>query len=249
LAQNIYDDPAFFAGYSQIARSRLGLPGAPEWPEVAAMLPALAGLRVLDLGCGFGAFCRHAVENGARQVVGVDLSRNMLETARERSGAMPIRYVEADLESYEPEPGAFDLVYSTLAVHYLADFDAFCAKVRRALGDRGWFVMTTEHPVFATRVGDGFFAGPDGEPAYAIRDYNIEGPRQTDWIAKGVIKHHRKISTMIMTMRRHGLELYAIDEWAPSRALVEADPRFAKELMRAQLLLMAASVAPDTKIN
>lgn len=58
MSQNIYDDPHFFAGYATLDRSVKGLDGAPEWPSLQAMLPPLAGLRVVDLGCGYGWFCR-----------------------------------------------------------------------------------------------------------------------------------------------------------------------------------------------
>ena len=54
MAQNVYDDPAFFAGYSQLDRQVRGLDGAPEWPAIRAMLPDMSGKRVVDLGCGFG---------------------------------------------------------------------------------------------------------------------------------------------------------------------------------------------------
>src|SRR5947199_8958698 len=78
MPQNIYDDPAFFAGYSQLLRSREGLAGAPEWPALRRMLPPLEGARVLDLGCGFGAFARWAREMGAASVLGVERSEKML---------------------------------------------------------------------------------------------------------------------------------------------------------------------------
>lgn len=54
MAQNIYDNPDFFAGYSQLPRQIRGLDGAPEWPSIGAILPTVSGKRVLDLGCGFG---------------------------------------------------------------------------------------------------------------------------------------------------------------------------------------------------
>src|SRR5215510_2057644 len=56
MPQNIYDDPEFFTGYSQLRRSREDLVGAPEWLVLRSMLPPLESVRVLDLGCGFGAF-------------------------------------------------------------------------------------------------------------------------------------------------------------------------------------------------
>jgi SAM-dependent methyltransferase len=60
MAQNIYDNPAFFEGYSQLSRSVEGLAGAGEWPAIRAILPDLKGQRVVDLGCGYGWFCRYA---------------------------------------------------------------------------------------------------------------------------------------------------------------------------------------------
>ena len=60
MTQNIYDDSGFFEGYSQLPRSVHGLAAAPEWPALRAHLPDMKGLRVLDLGCGFGWFCRWA---------------------------------------------------------------------------------------------------------------------------------------------------------------------------------------------
>ncbi len=65
MTQNIYDDPAFFEGYSRLNRSIHGLDGAPEWPALRALLPDLHGRRVLDLGCGYGWFSRWAAGQGA----------------------------------------------------------------------------------------------------------------------------------------------------------------------------------------
>lgn len=74
MTQNIYDNPTFFEGYNQLDRSVYGLSGAAEWPTIQAMLPDLRGRRIVDLGCGFGWFCRWAREQGARSVLGLDVS-------------------------------------------------------------------------------------------------------------------------------------------------------------------------------
>ncbi|MBN9275079.1 MAG: class I SAM-dependent methyltransferase, partial [Mesorhizobium sp.] len=81
MAQNIYDNPEFFAGYSQLSRQVHGLDGAPEWPAIRAMLPVLSGKRVVDLGCGFGWASRWMREQGAARVLGFDLSENMVRRA------------------------------------------------------------------------------------------------------------------------------------------------------------------------
>jgi hypothetical protein len=53
--QNIYDDPAFFAGYSQLERFGTGWTKAFEYPSFLSLLPDVAGHRVLDLGAVSGS--------------------------------------------------------------------------------------------------------------------------------------------------------------------------------------------------
>src|SRR5262245_34716907 len=83
MTQNIYDDEEFFVGYSRLRRSVEGLDGAAEWPALRALLPDLRGRNVLDLGCGFGWFCRWACQQGATRVLGFDVSERMLAQAKE----------------------------------------------------------------------------------------------------------------------------------------------------------------------
>lgn len=244
MAQNIYDDPAFFEGYSQFPRSREGLAGAGEWPSLRAMLPPLNGAHVLDLGCGFGPFCRYAVEQGAADVLGVDLSEKMLADAQRRGPGLPIRYERADLETYQPPKDAFDLVFSSLAVHYLADFDAFVARVRTALKPGGHFVFSMEHPVFAARSNPDFIRDKDGHLLGVVDDYLREGERVTNWIAEGVVKYHRLISTTINSLQRGGLRLDHIDEWCATDADIAAHPEWAEERYQPMFLLMATSADP-----
>jgi hypothetical protein len=72
MKQNKYDDPAFFANYSQMARSIGGLEAAGEWPAFRELLPTLADKNVLDLGCGFGWHCRYARQQQARNEIILD---------------------------------------------------------------------------------------------------------------------------------------------------------------------------------
>ena len=65
MKQNIYDDPKFFEGYSQMRRHESGLNMAVDQPAMRSLLPPLTNKRVLDLGCGFGKMCRYAIEQGA----------------------------------------------------------------------------------------------------------------------------------------------------------------------------------------
>ena len=133
MSQNIYDDPEFFAGYATLDRSVKGLDGAPEWPTIQAMLPALQGKNILDLGCGYGWFCRYARDNQAASVVGLDISQKMLTQAHSMTQGNGIVYRREDLETLSLSPNSFDLVYSSLALHYLRDIARLFVTIYQSL--------------------------------------------------------------------------------------------------------------------
>src|ERR1700691_2338888 len=121
MTQNIYDNGTFFGEYCKLGRSLHGLAGAAEWPALRSLLPELRERVVLDLGCGFGWFCRWAREQGATRVLGLDVSEKMLTRARADTDDPAIVYERADLERLDLPAAAFDLAYSALALHYLED--------------------------------------------------------------------------------------------------------------------------------
>lgn len=76
--QNVYDDPVFFANYKKLRENEGSANACVEQPAMFSLCPPVAGLSVLDLGCGSGEACRAFAEMGAARVVGLDLSENML---------------------------------------------------------------------------------------------------------------------------------------------------------------------------
>lgn len=243
MAQNVYDEPGFFAGYSQMRRSRLGLAGAAEWPAMRAMLPPMVGLRVVDLGCGFGWFCRWAREAGAGPVLGLDLSEKMLERARAETADAGIEYRRADLESLSLPAGAFDLAYSSLAFHYVEDFGRLTGEVRQALAPGGRFVFSIEHPIYMAAERPGWITDADGRRVWPVASYQREGRRVTDWLAPGVVKFHRTIGTTLNALIAAGFAIARVEEWGPSAAQVAETPGLAEELARPMFLLVAAEAA------
>src|SRR5262249_43000227 len=148
MTQNIYDNAEFFEAYSRLSRSIEGLDGAAEWPSLRALLPKLHGLSVVDLGCGFGWFCRWAREDGAAQVLGLDVSERMLARARDTTADPAITYARADMERLDLPEASFDLAYSSLALHYIEGLAGLLATVYRALVPGGHFTFSVEHPIF-----------------------------------------------------------------------------------------------------
>ncbi len=239
MSRNIYDDEGFFQGYSQLDRSLRGLEGAPEWPALRALLPDPTGKRVVDLGCGFGWFCRWARAHGAAHVLGLDLSDKMLARAR-AFGADSIVYERADLETLALPEASFDLAYSSLAFHYIENLDGLLAAAHRSLVPGGMLVFSAEHPIYTAPCKPGWVVAADGRKTWPIDGYRVEGPRTTDWLAKGVVKQHRRLGTTLNLLIRAGFSIAHVEEFAPTDAQILANPALAEERERPMFVLVAA---------
>lgn len=127
------------AGPSWIAQQeRIDQLVRPLGERALARAAAAPGEAVLDTGCGCGtttlALARAVGASG--RVLGVDVSRPMLEHARARAAAQglsQVRFVEADAQSASLDPAAFDLLFSRFGVMFFADPRAAFANLRRAL--------------------------------------------------------------------------------------------------------------------
>jgi SAM-dependent methyltransferase len=240
MTQNIYDDDEFFRGYSRLPRSIAGLDAAPEWPALRAVLPEFAGLRVLDLGCGFGWFCRWAREQGAVSVLGIDVSEKMLAQAAATTADPAITYTRADMERLELPAASLDLVYSSLALHYVANLDRLISVVHRSLAAGGSFVFSVEHPIFTAPSEPGWSVNSAGRKTWSLDGYLEEGPRTTDWLTTGVVKQHRTLGSYLNMLIRAGFAIRHVEEWGPTPEQIAAKPEWAEERQRPPFLLMAA---------
>jgi SAM-dependent methyltransferase len=239
--QNIYDDEKFFAAYSRLRRSVEGLDGAPEWPALRALLPDLRGRAVLDLGCGFGWFCRWARRQGAAHVLGIDVSEKMLARARTATEDIAITYTRADMEHLELAADSFDLVYSSLALHYVENLIGLMSQAHRSLVPGGALVFSVEHPIFTAPSQPNWSLNAAGRNTWPVDGYLDEGPRSTDWLAKGVIKQHRTLATYINMLIQIGFVISHIEEWGPTAEQIAAQPDWADERQRPPFLIMAAT--------
>lgn len=239
VGADVYDDEAFFDAYAQLRRSKEGLAGAPEWPALRALVPPLDGRRALDLGCGYGWFCRWARGAGAAHVVGVDGSERMLDRARSSTDDPAIEYVHADLDELVLDT-TFDVVFSSLALHYVADLDRLLGAVRGALVDDGVLVCSLEHPIFTAPRRPGFVERPGGGHQWPIDGYQLEGERTVDWLGARVRKQHRTLETVLRAVRTAGLDLTELVEWAPDADQLTDRPHLAIELERPIFLFLSA---------
>jgi len=218
---------------------RIVVPFGEAALKIAAPQP---GERVIDIGCGCGdtsiEIARIVGKAGA--VLGIDVSEKMLARARAATPDAAITYFEADMEGAELPQAAFDLAYSSLALHYVEDLGGLLAKVRRALAPNGRLVFSVEHPIFTAPTQPGWSLGVDGRKMWPVDSYLCEGPRRTDWLAKGVIKQHRTLATYLNLLLQLGFGLSHIEEWGPTNEQIAARPALADERQRPMFLLVAA---------
>jgi SAM-dependent methyltransferase len=220
MAQNIYDRADFFTEYSLVTRSVKGISDlgtrAPEWPVMKALIPSVKEARFLDLGCGYGWYCRWAREEGAEMVTGIDISEKMLARAKESTHDAAITYLRADMETLTLTERAYDVVFSSLALHYLPDFGSLAKQVYETLEPGGAFVFSVEHPTFTAPGNPHWIKDSEGRAVWPLVSYLSEGKRITDWLADGVVKYHRMASTYVNTLLTTGFVLSVMEEWAPS---------------------------------
>lgn len=108
------------------------------------VLDCLAGLRILDVGCGGGLLAEPLARLGA-QVTGVDPAAENVAAARmhaERSG-LPIDYRSATVEEIADTGERFDIVVASEVVEHVADLDLFVRRCADCVAPGGSMIVTT----------------------------------------------------------------------------------------------------------
>ncbi|NML22016.1 class I SAM-dependent methyltransferase [Pseudoflavitalea sp. G-6-1-2] len=241
MKENKYDDPKFFDQYSQMNRSVYGLEAAGEWHTLRTMLPELAGKTILDLGCGFGWHCRYAIEQGAKIVKGIDISRKMLERAAAINQLEGIEYIQKPIEEVTWPDNSFDIVLSSLAFHYLASFDAICNSVYDWLRPGGCLVFSVEHPVFTASPKQDWIYSEKGEiQHWPVDQYFMEGRREVVFLGEKIAKYHRTLSTYLNALLKQGFIIKEVNEPTPEEKLLDTVAGMKDELRRPMMLLIRA---------
>ena len=240
--QNIYDDPAFLAGYSQLERFGVGWERAVERDDLLGLLPDLRGCRALDLGCGAGQLAHHLASRGAAEVIATDVSERMLALAREQWAHPRVTHQRLAMEDAAFPPARFELVVSSLAIHYVEDYAGLMARIARWLVPGGVLVYSTEHPIYTARMpGDGWAIDREGRRiGWGLDRYAAEGTREETWFVPGVRKVHRTLATLVNGLLDAGLRLDRLLEPMPGAEWLRTHPQAADELRRPMFLLIRA---------
>ncbi|WP_018331967.1 class I SAM-dependent methyltransferase [Actinomycetospora chiangmaiensis] len=203
-----------------------------ERPALLDLAGDVAGLDVLDLGCGPGITTAELVRRGAR-VTGLDRSAALVRHGRSLSDACLFVHDLAD-----PLPLAdatFDLVVSGLVLHYLRDWSAVLAEVHRVLRPGGRFVASVHHPFSDVDIPS---LDPHGD---YLDSYGVADTWELDGTAVVVRFWHHPLGAMTAWFTGAGLALTDVVEPRPLPTTAEIYPEaFRRLTARPAFLLLGA---------
>ena len=150
-----------------------------EYLEMPAMIKALGNVRgkkLLDWGCGSGIYAKVLNRNGAI-IKGFDISEEMIKIAKKDNPDLDLR-VGSGLKI--PFNEKFDIVFASLALHYLKDWNKAFKEVSRVLKKDGVFLFSDDNPV--TKSSKSMIHENKKIKALGIRNYFKEGEMHyADW--------------------------------------------------------------------
>jgi SAM-dependent methyltransferase len=193
-------------------------PGLPNDAQLR-LLPAFAGKRVLDLGCGAGQAAAAFARQGARTIA-VDSSPEQLGAARrlaERVGAK-VDFRLGDLtELAFVKAESIDLAFCAATLDYVEDLGRVLRAVHRVLEPQhGAFVFTLEHPFTSCLEAAGA-----GQPV-VVRSYGDPAPVKVERYGEMFLLYPRTVAEIIGSLTRAGFRLEAMAEPTPAGARTPA---------------------------
>ncbi len=188
-----------------------------ERPGIIPLIPEItAEDSVLDAGCGGGVMSRYIAEKGAR-VTGIDYSPEMLAYAKEKTEKEDVKFLIHDLNQPLPFPeNSFSGVFSSLALHYVKDWQKLFAEFQRVLRPEGWVVFSCGSPV-ADQVD---FGGN----YYDVEWYDCIWPS----FGVNVSAYKRPLSDMFRAFHKNGFRVEELVEPRPDEKFREQFPKFDK---------------------
>ncbi|WP_042402339.1 class I SAM-dependent methyltransferase [Streptacidiphilus carbonis] len=174
-AQQTYDEIGeAFEGFKSLPLARY-----VEAPSFLGMVGDVTGRKVLDLACGTGFYSRELKRRGAADVLGVDISGEMIRAAEgiEQADPLGVRYQVGDVADLSLPGERFDMATAVMLLNYaetVAEFEHLCRKVHQSLKSGGEFLMLHQTP-------DYDFSGPSPRPYGFLTELTGEqagtGPR------------------------------------------------------------------------
>lgn len=243
-SQNIYDNEHFYKEYREMREQNLNANELIEIPTIKSMLPEIKGKRILDLGCGNGTMSKYFIDNGASYVLALDISEKMIEEAKEKHSAPNITYNVLGMEKIDTIKEKFDLVFSSLAFHYIEDFDKLTTDINNLLNKNGVLLYSQEHPTALAPILDLGMKNRieiNNKRYYLLNGYNDNGPRAFLWNDCSVDKYHRNFECIINTLIKNNFSISQIKESNASKEAIELVEKYKYQKDRPYFLFVKAT--------
>ncbi|WBH17216.1 SAM-dependent methyltransferase [Sphingomonas radiodurans] len=164
LSDRLYDlfldaDRQYSCAYFTDPTNSLEQAQADKKAHIAAKLAIAPGMRVLDIGCGWGGMALYLHAKTGAEVLGVTLSQEQLKVARRRADEAGVAdKVKFELIDYRRVEGQFDRIVSVGMFEHVGvkHYRAFFEKCRALLADDGVMLMHTIGRMGAPGVTDAF---------------------------------------------------------------------------------------------
>lgn len=165
-------------------------------PAFLDFLPSLGGLKVLDLGCGEGFYSRKLAANGA-QVVGADLSPEMIRAAQEHEATAPLGIKYKTVSGHtlvELEDSTFDCVVAAMTLMCAPNLGRVIESVFRVLRPGSTFYFSVTHPCFWTRSSGWLYGKSQAVQGMLVSEYFNSEPYLDHWTFEGAPRHAEKFA-------------------------------------------------------
>jgi ubiquinone/menaquinone biosynthesis C-methylase UbiE len=203
-----------------------------EKPAMYDLLGDLTGKTVLCVGCGSGEECEALRRRGAARVVGIDISAGLIEEAKKAFS--DVEFSVMDMEELKFANGSFDLIYSSLVMHYVPSWTKVLAEARRVLKSGGRLLFSTHHPTMwgseIFRDGDikrkvlGSESSKKNKSVRIFGDYFGERWIDDVWFGDFSVRfYHRPLESLIGDIFGSGLVLKGFYEPRPVKELEKID--------------------------
>ncbi|MBF2025456.1 MAG: class I SAM-dependent methyltransferase [Oscillatoriales cyanobacterium C42_A2020_001] len=209
-------------------------------PAILELCEPIAGLRVLDLGCGEGYCSRELRRRGAGEVTGMDLSQGMITAARsqESEDCLGIHYevgCATDLSQFGDRQ--LDLVVAVFLFNYLTveQTQQCMAEVARILRPAGRFIFSVPHPAFPymRQAEYPFYFQVEGAGYFSQRDRQFPGriwKRDGSWLDVQLV--HKTLEDYFDALKAAGFNtMPTLRELRVQPNHVELDQSFFKPLV------------------
>lgn len=215
-------------------------------PTVLDAIGDVAGLDVLDAGCGEGYMARELASRGARHVNGIDTSGALVKAA-ETAMVSGTSFNEANADNLPFAAESFDVVLANHLLNDLPDIVAPIGEFARVLRPSGRFITLMLHPCFyehqAERTpGSQMLSASEYFTRRAVRQpFEVDGltspAASTSWV--------RPLESYTEVLADSGLVITRLTEPHPSEQQVASSQWWQENFPRPLFLLITALKLPD----